>query len=136
EFPQEVPTIMACGGSGVGLYRTEFLYLASEREPTEEDHFAAYAECVRLVGGKTLTIRTVDLGADKYTQRQQEQPERNPFLGLRSIRYCLKSLPMFKTQLRALIRASALGPMKVMFPLVTSLQEFRQARWVFNEVME
>jgi phosphotransferase system enzyme I (PtsI) len=136
EFPQEVPTVLASGGSGVGLYRTEFLYLATEHEPTEEDHFRAYSECVRLLGGKTLVIRTVDLGADKYTQRQQEQPERNPFLGLRSIRYCLKNLPMFKTQLRALLRASALGPLKIMFPLVTSIQEFRQARWVLNEVVE
>lgn len=140
EFPQEIPTVLACGGAGVGLYRTEFLYLASEKEPTEEDQFAAYSECVRLLaasgGPRTLVIRTVDLGADKYTQRQQEQPERNPFLGLRSIRYCLKNLPMFKTQLRALLRASALGPLKIMFPLVTSLQEFRQARWVLNEVME
>lgn len=140
EFPQEIPTVLACGGEGVGLYRTEFLYLASEQEPTEEDHFRAYSECVRLLNQngrtRTLVIRTVDLGADKYTQRQQEQPERNPFLGLRSIRYCLKNLPMFKTQLRALLRASALGPLKVMFPLVTSIQEFRQARWVLNEVAE
>jgi len=142
EFPQEIPTILACGGSGVGLYRTEFLYLASEKEPTEEDHFAAYSECVRLMAGtdgqgpRQLVIRTVDLGADKYTQRQQAEPERNPFLGLRSIRYCLKNLPMFKIQLRALLRASALGPIKIMFPLITSLQELRQAKWVLNEVME
>jgi phosphotransferase system enzyme I (PtsI) len=136
EFPQEIPTVMACGGAGVGLYRTEFLYLASETEPSEEDHFKAYSECVRLCGGKTLTIRTVDLGADKYTQRQQEDPERNPFLGLRSIRYCLKSQPMFKTQLRALLRASALGPIKVMFPLITSTAEYRQAKFILNEVME
>lgn len=136
EFPREIPTVLACGGTGVGLYRTEFLYLSSETEPTEEQHYEAYAECVNLLEGRTLVIRTVDLGADKYTQRQQEQPERNPFLGLRSIRYCLKSLPMFRTQLRALLRASALGPMKIMFPLVTSTQEYRQAKWVLNEVME
>lgn len=145
EFPQEIPTVLACGGAGVGLYRTEFLYLAGEREPTEEDHFAAYSECVKLMAAgapsangspRPLVIRTVDLGADKYTQRQQEDPERNPFLGLRSIRYCLKNLPMFKVQLRALLRASALGPIKIMFPLVTSTQELRQAKWVVNEVME
>jgi phosphoenolpyruvate-protein phosphotransferase (PTS system enzyme I) len=136
EFPQEIPMVLACGGEGVGLYRTEFLYLASETEPSEEDHFRAYSECVRQLGGRTLIIRTVDLGADKYTQRQQEQPERNPFLGLRSIRYCLKSLPMFKTQLRAILRASALGPLRLMFPLVTSVGELRQARWVLREVME
>jgi phosphotransferase system enzyme I (PtsI) len=136
EFPQEIPTVLACGGSGVGLYRTEFLYLASETEPSEEDHYKAYSECVRLSGGRVLTIRTVDLGADKYTQRQQQDPERNPFLGLRSIRYCLKNQPMFKTQLRALLRASALGPIRIMFPLVTSTAEYRQARFIVNEVME
>jgi phosphoenolpyruvate-protein phosphotransferase (PTS system enzyme I) len=136
EFPQEIPTVAACGGEGVGLYRTEFLYLTSETEPTEEDHFRAYSECVKLSGGRPLVIRTMDLGADKYTQRQQESPERNPFLGLRSIRYCLKNQPMFKTQLRALLRASALGPIKIMFPLVMSTSEFRQSRWVLNEVME
>jgi phosphotransferase system enzyme I (PtsI) len=136
EFPQEIPTVLACGGQGVGLYRTEFLYLASETEPTEEDHYLAYSECVRLLAGRTLTIRTVDLGADKYTQRQQEDPERNPFLGLRSIRYCLRSQPMFKTQLRALLRASAGGPIKIMFPLVTSIAEYRQAKFVLNEVVE
>jgi phosphoenolpyruvate-protein phosphotransferase (PTS system enzyme I) len=136
EFPQEIPMVLACGGEGVGLYRTEFLYLASEVEPSEEDHFRAYSECVKVLAGRPLVIRTVDLGADKYTQRQQEQPERNPFLGLRSIRYCLKSLPMFKTQLRAILRASALGPIRLMFPLVTSISELRQARWVVREVME
>jgi phosphoenolpyruvate-protein phosphotransferase (PTS system enzyme I) len=136
EFPQEIRMVLDCGGEGVGLYRTEFLYLASEVEPTEEDHFQAYSECVRQLGGRPLIIRTVDLGADKYTQKQQEQPERNPFLGLRSIRYCLKSLPMFKTQLRAIVRASAFGPLKVMFPLVTSINELRQANWLLREVME
>jgi phosphotransferase system enzyme I (PtsI) len=143
EFPREIPTVVACGGAGVGLYRTEFLYLSSEKDPTEQEHFDAYSECVKLLekkgGAPPLVIRTVDLGADKYTQRQQEQPERNPFLGLRSIRYCLKSLPMFKTQLRALLRASALPggeSLKIMFPLVTSTQEFRRAKWVLNEVME
>lgn len=136
EFPQEIPLVLKCGGEGVGLYRTEFLYLTKEEEPTEEEHFAAYSDCVRRLEGRTLVIRTMDLGADKYTQRQQEQPERNPFLGLRSIRYCLKHLPMFKTQLRAILRASALGPLKIMFPLVTSTQELRQAKWVLREVME
>jgi phosphoenolpyruvate-protein phosphotransferase (PTS system enzyme I) len=136
EFPQEIPTVMACGGDGIGLYRTEFLYLASETEPTEDDHYKAYSECVRLSAGRPLVIRTMDLGADKYTQRQQESPERNPFLGLRSIRYCLKNQPLFKVQLRALLRASAHGPIRIMFPLVTSATEFRQAKWILKEVME
>jgi len=136
EFPLEIPTLLACGGDGVGLYRTEFLYLARETEPTEEEHYEAYKECVDLLAGRPLTIRTVDLGADKYTQRQAEQPERNPMLGLRSIRYCLKNQEMFRAQLRAILRASAFGPIKVMFPLVTSVGEIRQAKWHLREVME
>ncbi|MGQ0627450.1 MAG: phosphoenolpyruvate--protein phosphotransferase, partial [Phycisphaerales bacterium] len=136
EFPEEIPSMLDCGAQGVGLYRTEFLYLASDTEPTEEDQFNAYAECVRLLAGRPLTIRTLDLGADKYTQAQQEEPERNPFLGLRSIRYCLQNIPMFKRQLRAILRAAALGPVKVMFPLVTNQAEFRQAKFLLNDVAD
>lgn len=136
EFPEEIPQVLFAGGAGVGLYRTEFLYLAGDREPTEEVQFEAYAECVRALKGRPLTIRTFDLGADKYTQDQAETPERNPFLGLRSIRYCLQNIPMFKAQLRAILRASALGPVKVMFPLITTHGEFRQARFLLNDVME
>ncbi|HYE03183.1 MAG TPA: phosphoenolpyruvate--protein phosphotransferase [Phycisphaerales bacterium] len=136
EFPDEIPTILEYGGEGVGLYRTEYLYLTSDVPPTEEDHYQAYKRAVELSQGRVLTIRTVDLGADKYTQEQMEAPERNPFLGLRSIRYCLQSLPMFKTQLRALLRASALGPIKVMFPLITSTGEFRRGKYLLADVME
>lgn len=136
EFPDEVIDVRASGGHGVGLYRTEFLYLAGEREPTEEVHFDAYKRCIELLEGEPLTIRTVDLGADKYTQSRVAIPERNPFLGLRSIRYCLKNQQMFKTQLRAILRASAAGPVRLMFPLVTSIQEFRQARIYVHDVME
>jgi phosphotransferase system enzyme I (PtsI) len=136
EFPQEVATVLAAGGTGVGLYRTEYLYLATDHEPSEEDHYEAYAQCVRLLAGRPLTIRTMDLGADKYTQERAARPERNPMLGCRSIRYCLQNLPMFKRQLRAILRASALGPVKVMFPLVTTPEEFRRARFFLNDVME
>lgn len=136
EFPSEIPQVFANGGEGVGLYRTEYLYLTSDREPSEEDHFAAYKQAVEFSKGKILTIRTVDLGADKHTQALAEEPERNPFLGLRSIRYCLQNLPMFKRQLRALLRASAFGPMKIMFPLITTTSEFRQAKMLLNDVME
>ncbi len=136
EFPREIDAVLANGGDGVGLYRTEYLYLASETEPTEEEHFAAYAETVNRLQGRPLTIRTLDLGADKYTQLRAEEPERNPFLGCRSIRYCLQNLPMFKTQLRALLRASALGSIKVMFPLISTMTELRQTRMILNDVME
>lgn len=136
EFPEEAAAVVHMGGEGVGLYRTEFLYLASETEPSEQDHFEAYAACIRHLAGRPLTIRTVDLGADKYTQERALNPERNPFLGLRSIRYCMQNLPMFMTQLRAILRASALGPVKVMFPLITSTGEFRQARHLLNDAMD
>lgn len=138
EFPEEIPNILSSGGHGVGLYRTEFLYLTRDSQPTEEDHFAAYSQCVKLLDGRPLTIRTMDLGADKYTQEQSENPERNPMLGCRSIRYCLQNQPMFKAQLRAILRAAALRPgtVRIMFPLVTTQDEFRRARFFLNDVME
>jgi phosphotransferase system enzyme I (PtsI) len=136
EFPEEINAILEEGGEGVGLYRTEFLFLTGDHEPTEEDHFTAYKRAIDLLQGRILTIRTVDLGADKYTQERAENPERNPALGLRSIRYCLQSLPMFKRQLRAILRASAYGQVKVMFPLITSTNEFRQGKYILNDVME
>ncbi len=136
EFPEEVSNLIAAGASGVGLYRTEYLYLAGDGEPSEEQHFEAYRKCVELLGGRPLTIRTMDLGADKYTQDQSESPERNPMLGCRSIRFCLANKPMFKRQLRAILRASALGPVRVMFPLITTTEEFRRAKFFLRDVME
>ncbi|HMN42522.1 MAG TPA: phosphoenolpyruvate--protein phosphotransferase [Phycisphaerales bacterium] len=136
EFPDEIEAVLKMGGEGVGLYRTEFLYLTGQQEPTEEVHLAAYKRAVELAAGRILTIRTMDLGADKYTQAQMEDAERNPFLGLRSIRFCLQNLPMFKAQLRAILRASGLGPIKIMFPLVTNIQELRQGKYLLNDVME
>jgi phosphotransferase system enzyme I (PtsI) len=136
EFPDEIEHVGNFGGHGIGLYRTEFLYLTGDSAPTEEDHFESYKRCVELLEGKPLTIRTIDLGADKYTQAQEEIPERNPFLGLRSIRYSLKNQKMFRTQLRAILRASALGPVKIMFPLVTNIAELRSGRYFLREEME
>lgn len=136
EFPEQSSEVLASGGQGVGLYRTEYLYLMSRTEPTERDHFQAYKKAVELLKGKTLTIRTVDLGADKIDPKRHEAPERNPFLGNRSIRYCLRNQPMFKTQLRAILRASALGPIQVMFPLISAMSELRHARHMLNDVME
>ncbi len=141
EFPEEIPSLLSAGGGGVGLYRTEFLFLTRENPPTEADHFEAYARCVRALKGRPITIRTLDLGADKYTQARAERPERNPFLGLRSIRYCLADLPLFRAQLRAILRASGLpeatpGQVRIMFPLVTSLWELRQGRLLVHDAME
>jgi phosphotransferase system enzyme I (PtsI) len=136
EFPHEVESVLANGGDGVGLYRTEFLYLTSDHEPSEAEQFASYRQTLQLLAGRPCTIRTLDLGADKYTQQRAHEPERNPFLGLRSIRYCLQHRELFKTQLRAIMRASAYGPMKVMFPLVSTLMELRQAKMILADVCE
>ncbi len=136
EFAEEIPRLLDEGGQGVGLFRTEFLYLTGNQNPTEEDHFNAYKQCIDMLDGRPFTIRTIDLGADKYTQKQEETPERNPYLGLRSIRYALQNQKMFRTQLRAILRASAFGPVQVMFPLITNISEYRSARYFLNEEME
>jgi phosphotransferase system enzyme I (PtsI) len=136
EFPSEAEQCLARGCDGIGLYRTEFLYLASRTEPTEEDHYAAYAEVVQAMAGRPVVIRTLDLGADKMHARLNIEEERNPCLGLRSIRLSLRQLPMFRTQLRAILRASALGDVRVMFPLISTIVELRQARMVLADVME
>jgi phosphotransferase system enzyme I (PtsI) len=136
EFPEEVETVLANGGYGVGLYRTEFLWLTRDDSPTEDEQFEDYRRTLQLLDGRPLTIRTFDLGADKYTQQRAEEPERNPFLGCRSIRYCLQNLPMFKTQLRAIMRASAFGTMKIMFPLVSTVMELRQTKMLLRDVCE
>jgi len=136
EFPDEVKLVLDKGGEGIGLYRTEFLYLNSSSEPTEDDHYQAYAETLKSFKDRPVIIRTMDLGADKYTQSQRLAPEPNPFLGLRSIRFCLQNLTMFKTQLRAILRASVLGKLKLMFPLITNVQELMQAKMILRDVME
>ena len=136
EFPDEAGSILEKGGDGIGLYRTEFLYLNREDDPCEEEHFEAYVRTIELCRGKPVTIRTVDLGADKYTHRMRLAPEPNPFLGLRSIRYCLQNIRLFRIQLRALLRASARGPIRIMFPLVTHVQELLQAKMILRDVME
>ncbi len=136
EFSSEAAIALQKGGEGIGLYRTEFLFLDASHVPTEEDHYKAYMDTIRICGNLPITIRTFDLGADKFTQQQSGEPERNPFLGLRSIRYCLQNLPLFKTQIRAILRASAHGNIKMMFPLITSVLELRQAKWIVAEVKE
>ena len=138
EFPVDIDGALMRGAGGIGLYRTEFLYLATadDHEVTEEEHYEAYADSLRRLGGKPLVIRTLDLGADKQTQAKQASPERNPFLGDRSIRMCLHDIPMFKRQLRAIMRATVLGDVRIMFPMISTLMELRQAKMVLNDVME
>jgi len=136
EFPYEVDHCVARGADGVGLYRTEFLYLEAETEPDEEVHFVAYCRVVKAMQGKPVTIRTFDLGADKVPHLPEPEDERNPFLGLRSIRLALRNVPMFRRQLRAALRASAFGNLRIMFPLVSTLLELRQAKMVLADVVE
>jgi phosphotransferase system enzyme I (PtsI) len=136
EFPDEAELVLQKGGEGIGLYRTEFLYLNKPEEPTEEEHYEAYAETIKVLKDRPVIIRTMDLGADKYTQSRRFVPEPNPFLGLRSIRFCLQNLTLFKIQLRAILRASVLGGVKVMFPLITNIQELMQTRMILHDVME
>ena len=138
EFPGEVADALQRGAQGIGLYRTEFLYLAADHEPSEEEHYAAYVEALKELGGRPLVIRTLDLGADKFIAGSSGNlgQERNPFLGDRSIRMCLHNIPMFKRQLRAIMRASVLGDVRIMFPMISTLLELRQARMVLNDVME
>jgi len=136
EFQEEAEVVLQKGGDGIGLYRTEFLYLNTETEPTEQDQYQAYAQTVKVFADRPVVIRTLDLGADKYTQSKRFAPEPNPFLGLRSIRFCLQNLMMFKTQLRAILRASVLGHVKIMFPLITNRHELMQAKMILHDVME
>jgi phosphotransferase system enzyme I (PtsI) len=136
EFPHEAAAVIERGGGGIGLYRTEFLYLQSNSAPTEEDHYAAYAEVARSFDGQPMVIRTMDLGADKMPHDVHYGTEPNPVLGLRSIRFCLQNLEIFKTQLRAILRASVLGDIRIMFPLISTLQELKQAKMILHDVME
>ncbi len=136
EFPSEVEHCLARGADGVGLYRTEFLYLTGDSEPTEEEHYQAYAAVMKAMGDRPVVMRTLDLGADKLPHLPTPEDERNPFLGLRSIRLALKHVDMFRTQLRAMLRASVHGELKIMFPLVSTLIELRRAKMVLADAME
>jgi phosphotransferase system enzyme I (PtsI) len=136
EFPDEATDCLERGADGVGLYRTEFLYLDSESDPAEEDHFAAYLTVVREMGHRPVVIRTLDLGGDKVPSFTESSDERNPFLGLRSTRLCLRNLTLFKTQLRAILRASAFGDVRILFPMVSTLLELRQCKLLLAEVKE
>ena len=143
EFPHEAEAGIERGCAGVGLYRTEFLYLASADVPSEQDHYEAYCKVVEAMNGRPVIIRTLDLGADKIDHRESfagrpmgTQDQLNPFLGLRSIRLSLRQLDLFRVQLRAILRAAVCGDVRVMFPLITTLGELRQARMVLNMVAE
>ncbi len=139
EFTDEVPEALEFGAEGIGLYRTEFLFMGTDHVPTEQEQYESYVAAVRALKGKPLTIRTLDLGADKIAPGLadlHDEKEPNPFLGCRSIRLCLQHLDLFRTQLRAILRASAQGPVKVMFPMICNMMELRQAKMVLSDVRE
>ena len=138
EFPDEAEHCTRRGADGIGLYRTEFLYLERNHEPTEDDHYEAYCQVLRSFPDQPVIIRTIDLGADKVPGSMEQifQEVPNPVLGLRSIRLCLKNQPLFKTQLRAILRAAVNGDVKIMFPLVTTLGELRHAKMILKDVQE
>ncbi|MFN9720848.1 MAG: phosphoenolpyruvate--protein phosphotransferase [Planctomycetota bacterium] len=138
EFPEEVQQCIKRGADGVGLYRTEFLFLSGNREPSESDHYEAYCRVVEACGERPVVIRTLDIGADKVPQLMSDQFSKspNPMLGLRSVRLSLRNTQMFKRQLRAILRASVQGNVRIMFPLVSTLLEFRQAKMILMDVME
>ncbi len=136
EFPAEVTQCEERGADGIGLYRTEFLYLGRDDDPPEGAHYDAYREVAEAMRDKPVVMRTLDLGADKMRMLPDPEDERNPFLGLRSIRLALRNRDMFRVQLRAILRASALGDVRVMFPLISTMLELRAAKSVLADAME
>ncbi len=134
--PEDVHQVLANGGDGVGLFRTEFLYMDRDDMPSEEEQFESYKYAVEKMEGRPVVIRTLDIGGDKKLPYLPLPEEMNPFLGYRAIRICLDRKDIFKTQLRALLRASAFGNLKIMFPMIGSLEEFLQAKEILKECME
>src|SRR6185436_320679 len=133
ELPEEVDAVLGNGAEGVGLYRTEFLYLNQTALPTEEEQYAIYHTVAKRVSPDPLIIRTLDLGGDKLAANIESTDELNPFLGWRAIRFCLENLPLFKTQLRAILRASVYSNVKMMFPMISGLDEVRRALQIVEE---
>ena len=136
EFLEEVAAVKDYGGEGIGLYRTEFLYLRTRGLPTEEELFEDYKEVGEIIFPDPITIRTLDLGGDKLSVPLQVTNEVNPALGLRAIRFCLKEPEIFKSQLRAILRASIYGRVKIMFPMISGLQELLDAKAILEEVKQ
>ncbi|HOF06039.1 MAG TPA: phosphoenolpyruvate--protein phosphotransferase [Syntrophales bacterium] len=136
EFIEEIPSAVTHGAEGIGLYRTEFIYINREDLPTEEDHFSNYRRVVGVEGLEWATIRTFDLGGDKFFSDPKLAKEMNPQMGLRAIRFCLKETELFKVQLRAILRASAFGKTRILFPMISGVEEIRAAKKILGEVRE
>jgi phosphotransferase system enzyme I (PtsI) len=136
ELPDELPSVILHGGQGVGLYRTEFFYMNRDDLPTEEEHYQAYKFVAEEMNPHPVIVRTLDLGGDKFLSQFQIPREMQPFLGWRAIRFCLAQPEMFKVQLRAILRASVHGKMKLMYPMISGVEELRQANAILREAME
>lgn len=134
--PSDLDGVLRHGAEGIGLYRTEFLYMGRENLPSEEEQFTAYKTVLEGMKGKPVVIRTLDIGGDKHLPYLPLQEEMNPFLGHRAIRLCLDQQELFRTQLRALLRASVYGNLKIMFPMIATIQEFRAAKAILLEEKE
>ena len=134
--PKDAKKAMECDGEGVGLFRSEFLFMDNTHLPTEEEQFEAYKEALETMGGRTVIIRTLDIGGDKDIPYMDFEKEENPFLGFRAVRYCLANPDMYKIQLRAITRASAFGKAKIMVPLVTTVDEVRSVKKLVEEIKE
>ncbi|SHF85894.1 phosphoenolpyruvate--protein phosphotransferase [Ornithinibacillus halophilus] len=134
--PEDVTGVINNGGEGVGLYRTEFLYMGKSELPTEEEQYEAYKSVLEQMGDKPVVVRTLDVGGDKELPYLDLPKEMNPFLGFRAIRFCLENERVFRPQLRALLRASVYGNLKIMFPMIATLEEFRQAKDILLDEKE
>ena len=134
EMPEDVPSVIAHGAQGIGLYRTEFFYMNRSDLPSEEEHYEAYFNVAKKIYPKSVIIRTLDIGGDKFMSQLDIPREMNPFLGWRAIRFCLARPEIFKIQLRAILRASALGNIKLMFPMISAISEVNQALALLEEV--
>lgn len=134
--PNDLPGVIENGAQGIGLYRTEFLYMGRDQMPTEEEQFEAYKEVLEAMDGKRVVVRTLDIGGDKELSYLNLPEEMNPFLGCRAIRLCLAQQDIFRPQLRALLRASVYGKLNIMFPMVATINEFREAKAILLEEKE
>ena len=133
ELPDDMELVQQSGAEGVGLYRTEFFYLNKAELPTEEEQYAAYRQVAEAAAPHSVIIRTLDLGGDKFMSALHMPEELNPFLGWRAIRFCLERVDIFKTQLRAILRASAAGNVKIMYPMISGVEELRRANVILEE---
>lgn len=133
EVPEDVPSVIAHGAAGIGLYRTEYFYMNRKDIPSEEDQFKAYSAVARKIKPQPVIIRTLDIGGDKFLSQLEVPQQMNPFLGWRAIRFCLARPDIFKTQLRAILRASVYGKLKVMYPMISGLEELQQANFLLEE---